>query len=189
MGGTYAPVIKGEIQGLKIGIDTDLILWEHTRKLDYKELEGEWLVGFGVGFNKGQIIRKKLKKKGNEKTLNLRVKATLYLLKDISYVKFEKELKSYLKNIQNWESKHLTKDIITESQSLLRKDKLQRALMKIKEFYRDEKVLIAMMQYSHLPTRLSKLRFNKQCNDITKDTYLLEKQKIKVDLERWIEIN
>ena len=187
--GLYAPIIKGEIEGLKIGLDSDLILWEHTQKLEYEKLQGEWLVGFGVGFNKGQTIRKKLRKKADDKTLNERVKTTLYLLEDLSYKEFETILKDNLKNVQNWESKHLTKDIITEAESLLHKDKLQRALLKIKEFYRNEKVLTAMMHYSHFPARLNKLRLNKQRDKITKNTYLLEKQKIKSDLKKWIELN
>ncbi|MEO1033562.1 MAG: hypothetical protein AAFX55_19400 [Bacteroidota bacterium] len=187
--GLYAPIIKGEIEGLKIGINTDLILREHTRNLQYEKLEGEWLIGFGVGFNKGQIIRSKLKEKAGETTLNERVKAVLYLLEDVSYDKFEIDFRTYLKNVENWESKHLSKNIIIEVKSLIKIDKLQRALMKIKEFYQKEKALTAMMQYSHFPNRLSRLRQDKQRDNITGRTYLLEKQKIKLDLERWIEIN
>ena len=187
--GSYAPIVKGEIEGLKIGLDTDLILWEHTRTLEYDKLEGEWLVGFGVGFNKGQTIRKKLAENANDKTLKKRVSSILFLLVEIPYSEFETVLLNNLENLESWGTERLTKEIVSEVESLIEQDKLQRALTQIKIFYENQKKLIALMNYSKLPSELSKLRESKQHNEINNVVYLLKKQKIKFELKRWIEIN
>ncbi|AXT59249.1 hypothetical protein D1816_02420 [Aquimarina sp. AD10] len=187
--GLYAPIVKGEIEGLKIGLDTNLILWEHTRTLEYDKLKGEWLVGFGVGFNKGQTIRKKLTENVNDKILKKRVSSILFLLAEIPYSEFETVLLNNLENLKNWESEHLTKEIVSEVESLIEQDKLQQALTQIKVFYQNQKALTALMNYSQLPNELSKLRQSKQRNEINNEVYLLEKQKIKFDLKKWIEIN
>ena|GEM_PF-3880539 len=52
-------MVEGEISGYKVGIYTDLILWEHCQALDLEKLDREYLIGFGVGFTKGQSARKR----------------------------------------------------------------------------------------------------------------------------------
>ncbi|WP_459210854.1 hypothetical protein [Aquimarina rhabdastrellae] len=189
--GLYAPIIKGEIEGFKIGLDTDLILYEHARLLEYDKLGGEWLIGFGVGFNKGQNIRKKLIKNtdGDSVILEKRIKAILFLLDETVYSQFEDMLSESLKNISSWESQKLKSNVLVEVRSLIQQDKLQQALMTIKEFYHKQKVLIALMNYSTLEKSLSSLRQRNRRNEINNEVYLLEKKKIKKYLEKWVKNN
>lgn len=58
--GKYAQIIHGEIAGLKVGIKSNDSLWKHAQQLEKESHEGEYLVGFGVGYTKGQTIRKRL---------------------------------------------------------------------------------------------------------------------------------
>lgn len=187
--GIYAPIIYGEIEGLKIGIDTDLILWEHTRNLDYDKLEGEWLIGYGVGFNKGQNLRSILLTHTTNEVIDEEINAILFLLESVSYADFEPLLLKYLENIKNWRSKKITPHVVSEVESFIARNKLQRALQVVTHFYETHRNLIALIEYSELSDKLYSIRQNKQLNKIESDDYLEQNQRVKLDLQNWIKNN
>lgn len=187
MGGYYIPLIQGEIYGFQIGLLTDLMLWEHTRKLDYSKRKGEWLVGYGVGFTKGQNIRNQIKEHSIIENLDSNTRAVLFLQKRIfNYGDFQKELNVYLKNIKNWHVSKIENNSIINANKLLLENKLQRSLDFIANYYTENFKLVTLMKFYPLQNQLSIIRMAKQKQEIDNESYLVQKQEIQSKFEKWL---
>lgn len=187
MGGYYIPLIQGEIYGFKIGLLTDFMLWEHTRKLDYTKRKGEWLVGYGVGFAKGQNIRNYIKENSKEENFEIHIKAVLFLQKQIpNYGNFKNKLDEYIKNIDNWQHSKIELTTISQANQLLLEGKLQRSLNLISDYYKSNYMLITQMSFYLLENQLSKIRVAKQKQEIDSRNYLIQKAEIETKLKNWL---
>lgn len=185
--GEYAPLIQGEIEGFKKGLSSNLILWEHIRSFDYSKHTGEWLVGYGVGFEKSQNIRQQIKNISKEETFENNIKATLFLQNRIyNYGDFHKELKIYLQNISKWNEIRIQKEAIENTKKLLSQEKLQRSLNHIYNYYKENYALVTQMHFYVLLKKLSDLRHSKQNKKITSDSYLALKLEIQNEFEDWL---
>lgn len=187
MGGYYVPLIQGEMEGFKIGLTSDLMLWEHTRRLDYSKHEGEWLVGYGFGFQIGKNIRKLVKDNSEPKNVETNTKAILFLQNRIyNYGKFHEKLQVYLENISNWNQKQLQKEVVENTKKLLSEKKLQRGLNNVYDYYKEKYALVAQMHFYTLLKKLSNLRHSKQQKKITSEAYLSIKFEIQNELDDWL---
>jgi hypothetical protein len=180
-GRRYIPLIQGEIYGLEIGIDTEMNLWEHSRKLNHEELDGNYLIGFGVGFTKAQQIRERIK----EGNLNISFEEKLDLFKFLlnkygkDYVRFTNISKEFLRNIDNWANTTIPIGIINETILLLNEKKLQRALNRIDKFNYEEFRLRLITEYEEIKLVLPNLREKNKSDEINSDKY----KEGKVELE------
>lgn len=188
MGGKYIPLIEGEIYGFEIGIDTELILWEHTRKLDYEKLEGEYLVGIGVGFTKAQQVRVCLKE--HHKNLTFEEKLTLYKFLVEKYLKdyqtFINISKDFLANIDHWKVTKTPIEVCEEVEYFLHQENLQRALDSIDKYNYEKYRLKLITEYEEIKFLLPNLRSRKQRQEIDTITYQKEKAEIKQKLQEWL---
>lgn len=186
--GEYAPIIIGEIEGLKIGLNTDLDLWQLTRNFEYGKLQGEWLVGFGVGFTKGQRFRNQIRKNASLEIFSERISAVLVFIEVNCYSIFVSSIDSYIENIDKWNCKKLTPAVLLEIQTLLESNKMQQALQTLVDYYEKNFMLIDLMKFEKIARRLKELRKQKQHKQITTIQYTDIKQQIVTDLKQWIEI-
>lgn len=187
MGGYYVPLIQGEMEGFKIGLTSDLILWEHTRRLDYSKYEGEWLVGYGFGFQIGKNIRQQVKDNSEPNIIETNIKAILFLQDRIyNYGKFHDKLKVYLQHFSNWNEFQLPKQVIKNSEYLLTQEKLQRSIDNVYHYYRENYALVAQMHFYGLLKKLTDIRHSKQQKKLTPEEYLKMKLKIKDKLKDWL---
>ncbi|NHN24326.1 hypothetical protein FIA58_001450 [Flavobacterium jejuense] len=185
--GEYIPLIKGEMEGFKIGLTSDLILWEHTKSLDYSKYHGEWLVGYGFGFQIGKNIRIQVKNNSGPKNFETNIKSILFLQNRIyNYGKFHDKLQIYLQNISNWNQILLQKETIENTKKLLSEKKLQRSLNNVYNYYKENYALVAQMHFYVLLKKLSDARHSKQQKKITSEAYLNKKFEIQNKLEDWL---
>lgn len=190
MGGMYSPLIHGEIDGLKIGIDTTtMTLWEHSKALDFNELGGEYLIGFGVGFAKAQHIREKLQVSGHNLDFEEKVRLYKYLVTTHAdnYGPFVKMSRAFLDNIDSWGNEIIPVKVREEVLSLLKEQKLQRAIDKIDQFNYEHFRMALIIKYSELKTLLPKLRERKKKNQINAQQYQILKRDIENRLIAWID--
>jgi hypothetical protein len=189
-GRKYIPLIEGEIYGFKIGIDTKINLWEHSRELNYDKLKGEYLIGIGVGFTKAQQIRELIK----EKNENLLFEEKLELFKFLidkcgdDYVEFTTLSKEFLKNIDNWGRVEIPSEIIRKTVLLVAKKRLQRALDKINKFNHEEFRLKLIIEYREINSLLPDLRTRKKRGIINTEEYQQEKIRIESKLLDWLKM-
>ncbi|WP_348799746.1 hypothetical protein [Flavobacterium adhaerens] len=186
--GQYAPIILGEIEGLKIGLDTDSDLWQLTQNLDYDKLEGEWLIGFGVGFTKSKSLRNQIRKNALPEVFSERIHAVLRFLEVKCYSVFTSSIDSYIAHIDNWNYKNLPYTVVLKTEILLESNKIQQALQTIIEYYEKNFVLIDLMNFEKIADELKKLRRNKQQKRITAIQHNDKKQQIATDLKHWIDL-
>lgn len=186
--GQYAPIILGEIEGLKIGLDTDSHLWQLTQNLDYDKLEGERLIGFGVGFTKGQRLRNQIRGNVSSEIFSERIHAVLKLLEMNCYSVFTASIDSYVAHVDNWNNKNLPYTIVLKTEALLESNKIQQALQTIIEYYEKNFVLIDLMNFEKITKQLKELRRQKQQKQITAIQYNDIKQQIATDLKHWIDL-
>ena len=187
MGGYYTPLIQGEMEGFKIGLTSDLILWEHTRSLDYSKYEGEWLVGYGFGFQLGKNIRLQVIANSEPKNLDTNIKAILFLQNRIyNYGKFHDKLQVYLQHLSNWNEIQIPKQVIENSEKFLSEKKLQRSLDNIYNYYKENYALVTQMHFYTVLKKLSDVRHSKQKKKITSETYLKMKLEIEAELKSWL---
>lgn len=186
--GEYAPIIKGEIEGLKTGLDTDLDLWQLTKNFEYEKLEGEWLVGFGVGFTKGQHLRNLIREKTSLEIFPENISAVLGFLEMNCYSVFISSIDSYIEHIDHWNYKNLTLTVVQEIQTLLESNKMQQALQTLADYYENNFMLIDLVKFEKIITLLKELRKQKQHKRITTIQYHDSKQQIVTDLKQWIDI-
>lgn len=181
MSGKYIPLIRGEIYGLEIGIDTGINLWEHSRKLNYDEIEGEYLIGIGVGFTKAQQIREILKQKETDLTFEEKVQLYKYLILKHAkrYASFKKISDNFMKHIENWGKKEIPMQIENEVYQLLKDKKIQRAIDQIYNFNYDEFRLKLITEFEEIKSMLPELREKKKKGEINSD----ESEKGKIDIE------
>lgn len=188
MSGKYIPLIRGEIYGLEIGIDTEINLWEHSRKLNYDEIEGEYLIGIGVGFTKAQQIRGILKQR--ETTLKFEEKVKLYkflILKHAKrYAGFKEISDNFIKHIENWGKTEVPKQIENEVYQLLKDKKIQRAIDRIYNFNYDEFRLKLITEFEEIKSMLPELREKKKKGKINSDESEKGKNEIENRLREWI---
>ncbi|WP_163398814.1 hypothetical protein [Flavobacterium fluviatile] len=186
--GQYAPIILGEIEGLKIGLDTDINLWELTQTFEYEKLEEEWLIGFGVGFTKGQRLRNQIRKNVSSEIFSERIHAVLKLLEMNCYSIFTASIDSYIAHIDNWNNKNLPYTVILKTEALLASNKIQQALQTIVDYYEKNFMLIDLMNFEKITRQLKELRRYKQQKRITVLQYSDIKQQIAANLKQWIDI-
>lgn len=186
--GEYAPIIKGEIEGLKTGLNTDLALWQLSQNFEYKKLEGEWLVGFGVGFTKGQRLRNQIRENASLEIFSESIRAVLGFLEMNCYSIFVSSIDSYIEHIDHWTYKNLTPTVVQEIQTLLESNKMQQALQTLVDYYKKNFMLIDLVKFEKINRRLKELRKQKQHKRITTIQYNDSKQKIVTDLKQWIDI-
>ncbi|MDR7212068.1 hypothetical protein [Flavobacterium piscis] len=186
--GEYAPIVVGEIEGLKTGLVTDLDLWYLTRDFEYEKLEGEWLVGFGVGFTKGQRLRNQIRENASLEIFSERIHAVLGFLEVNCYSIFISSIDSYIEHIDNWNYKNLTLTVVKEVQTLLESNKIQQALQTLVDYYEKNFMLIDLVKFEKIIGRLKELRKQKQHKRITTIQYNDIKQQIATDLKQWIDI-
>lgn len=184
----FIPLVEGEIQGYKTGIDTDWILWEHIRHFDYQKQEGEYWVGFGVGFTKAQQARTILLTKNkslsyNKKQLLYRHVMDLYL---DDFIRFYKYAEEYLKNIEKWGLRSIPKSVCREVDELLRLKKLQRAIETIYVFNHREHRLESIMEYQEIMKVLPTLRKLKKSGKIDSTESENRKRQLENQLRQWI---
>ena len=183
----YAPIIKGEIEGFKAALTQLLSPWEHSRKLELEEHEGEWLVGFGMGLQKGIVLKAKLTEGIATEVAEMRIACILFMLDRLSYDKFEQALSHYIDHLDSWDDLQLTEELAREVEELIHKNRLQRALEAIAVFYDKKFALNALRLFSKLPNALSGLRFQKSQNQVSPDEYTAIKEKIQADLAAWVD--
>lgn len=187
MGGYYVPLVQGEIEGFKIGITSDIMLWEHLRSLDYSKHEGEWLVGYGFGFQLGKNIRQQIKDNSIPKEFETKIKGILFLQNRIyNYGKFHDKLKVYLQHLSNWNEIQVPKQVIEKSKKLLSEKKLQRSLDNIYNHYKGNYALVTQMDFYVVLKKLSDVRHSKQKKKITSEEYLRIKLEIENELKDWL---
>ena len=149
--GKYAPIIYGEIAGLKKGVSTDLMLREHTKELDNDSLDGEYLVGFGIGFTKGQIIREKLRKTKTDLQFDIKLDLLSKFLEKNdgfpAYSEFHKKVNSYLDNQNNWDESQISENLFKSTIELIDKKLYKRALDNISDYYNDNYFLKAFLEF------------------------------------------
>jgi len=184
----YIPLIKGEIHGLKIGIDTELNLWEHSRKLNYDEIEGEYLIGIGVGFTKAQQIREILNQKKTDLTFEEKVKLYKYLILKHAkrYGEFKEISDNFVEHLDNWGKAEIPNQIEMEVYQLLNEEKIQRAIDRIYDFNYDEFRLKSIAEFEEIKSLLPELREKKKRGKINSNES--EKEKIEIEnlLREWI---
>lgn len=184
----YIPLIRGEVYGLKIGIDTELNLWEHSKKLDYDKLDKEYLIGIGVGFTKAQQIREKLKQNNENLSFENKVRYFKYFIQKHAsrYASFHKESNKFLEHIDNWDKDEIPVEVSSEVQMLLKEHKIQRAVDRIYNFNYEEYRLKSVTEFDNIKSLLPKLREQNKKGEITLERYNRGKVEIKNQLEEWI---
>jgi len=188
MSGKYIPLIQGEIYGLEIGIDSELNLWEHSRKLNYDELNGEYLIGIGVGFTKAQQIRKRLKQENEHLSFENKIKYFKYLIQKHAkkYGNFKDISNRFLENIDNWNKEEIPKEICDEVYLLLEQKKIQRAVNKIYDFNYEEFRLKSIIEYEEINSLLPQIRERKKKEEINSEESKRGKSEIANRLRKWI---
>lgn len=186
--GQYAPIIIGEIEGLKTGLDTDINLWKLVQNFEYEKLEGEWLIGFGVGFTKGQRLRNQIRKNVTLEIFSERIHAVLRFLEVNCYSVFTASIDSYIEHIDSWNCANLPDTVVQEIQTLLESNKTQQALQTVSDYYQSNFMLIDLVEFEKITRRLKKLRKQKQQKRVTAIQYNDIKQQIVTDLKHWIEL-
>ena len=187
MGGYYFPKIQGEIFGLKTGLLTDLIVCEHTCSINYPKKKEQWLLGYDIGFNKGQDIRNYIKENSKEENFEMNINAALFLQKQIpNYGNFKNELDEYLKNIDKWDKSKIELTTILNANQLLLEEKLQRSLNLISCYYKNNYRLATQMKFYLLENQLSKIRVAKQKQEIDSRSYLIQKTEIQSKFKNWL---
>lgn len=184
--GLYAPMIKGEKEGMKIGLDSDLDLWQITKGFDYEKLEGEWLLGYGVGFVKGQCLRNKIRRSTSKVTFSESIRSVLVFHEMHCYNIFVSSIDSYIEHIDNWNCKKMTCIVEQEIQALLELNKLQQALHTLADYYKNNFVLNVVFDFDRISKQLKQLRRSKQYKQISTKQYLDGKSKILIDLKHWL---
>lgn len=189
--GRYADIVLGEVAGTKVGLTSDLMLWEHSRKMNLEESGSEYLIGFGVGFTKGQGYRKQLRERlGNEPLLKDAVDALLWQLKenkDWNFQKFDNNVGIWLSNMVNWSVAELDISTYEQSREYLKKNMLQRALDIVLNYYIENHRLIAWRSYEVLHKELHKVRHRKQRGQLMDSK--AELNEISNRLAEWLEYN
>ena len=187
MGGMYFPNIAGEIEGIKNGIATDSIDWKSIHAKGYAKYNKQWLVGYGVGFEKGQNIRTQIKGLSQPETFDTNIKAILFLQNRIyNYGKFHDKLQVYLQHLSNWNEIQIPKQVIENSEKFLSEKKLQRSLDNIYNYYKENYALVTQMHFYTVLKKLSDVRHSKQKKKITSETYLKMKLEIEAELKSWL---
>lgn len=183
------PNILGEIEGLKKGIDTDLMLWEHVRKMDTKKLDAEYLVGFGVGFEKSQNIRRQIESNKSELSFEEKLELFKRVINEHvdNYLYYARWSNDLLGKIDNWGDSKLPKAIVNKSLDFLDKKLIQRAIDNIYYHYYGNQNLKAVFEFGKIKQVLIDIREQKKRQKID----VLESQKRKIELENqlreWIE--
>ena len=188
MGGKYIPLIKGEIYGLQIGIDTEMNLWEHSRKLDFEKLGGEYLIGIGVGFTKAQQIRERLRETEEDLSFEERLKLYKYLIETHGgrYGEFMEMSRHFVENVNNWGNKIMPREIAEKVFHHLKNQKIQRAVDEINTFNYENYRLELITQYKEIKNLLPKLREAKQKGQIDSIEYRKRKAEIESRLMDWV---
>ena len=188
MSGKYIPLIRGEIYGLQIGIDTELNLWEHSQKINYDEIEGEYLIGIGVGFTKAQQIRERIKLKNENLSFEDKVKYFKFLIQTHAnrYNIFEEVSNKFLENIDEWGKEEIPEEICNEVNSLLIENKIQRAIDRIYDFNYAEFRLKSIIEYEKMTILLPQLRDQKKKGEINSEESKRGKVEIENQLRNWV---
>lgn len=188
MSGKYIPLIKGEIHGFEIGVDTQLPLRDHCENLKSSKLSEEYLVGFGVGYTKAQLIRQQLKSSSDR--LNFQEKERLFKFITVKHIgkygKFQELSKKFLDNIDNWDQEEIPEKIHREVNELLKAKKTQRAIDKVYNFNYSEHRIQLIIDYEEIKSMLPKLRYQKERGEIDskgRERGLIEIEKL---LQDWL---
>lgn len=184
--GLYAPIVKGEIEGIKIGLDTELNLWQLTKHFEYEKMDGEWLLVYGVGFAKGQSLRSQIRRNTSEASFSESIRSVLVFHEMHCYNIFISSIDSYVEHIDNWNFKKMTCIVEQEIQALLELNKLQQALHTLADYYKNNFVLNAVLEFNRISKQIKQLRRSKQYKQISTKQYLDGKSTILIDLKHWL---
>lgn len=190
--GKYAQIVDGEITGLKAGLKSIDDLWKYAQELEKESHQSEYLVGFGAGYTKGQMIREDLRFISDLSFKNKLEIVIKYLGKNDLFPKFSefsKDINGYIENQNIWNNRIISNDVYATTIELLEKDLLQRALENIHKYYVNKKALKVVLEFEELKERLSGIRNKKKKNEIDLKGYLQEITRLKSDLLKWIKIN
>ena len=184
----FIPLIEGEIFGFRIGIKTDLLLWEHCQQLAMEKMDNEYLVGIGVGFTKAQSVRIQLKKKNNKLTFERKQELYEFIVNKYleEFIRFYEISNGYLDHIELWGERGIPLKICNEVDSLLGDGKIQRAIDKVNRFYTEQFRLEGLIAFQDVYTSLGKLREKKKKGEISTGEYAIKRQKIELSLRSWI---
>ncbi|WP_299189376.1 hypothetical protein [uncultured Aquimarina sp.] len=197
MGGMFHPtsmgIIDGRIIGLNNSVDiTRFIINNGLKEIkmpDHYTLPGtEYYIGFGTGYELGQIMRKLLEKDTTSKMpLSKKIDCLSFLLKKQEGCRLILSTDSFLDNIKCWDELNISKTIVNDIQSLLKENKVQRAVNKILIYLKDRFYLKASIEFYPIYEKLLNLRQKKKKN---KDFVITEElEKIKIEIQSWIRLN
>lgn len=195
-------LINGEGLGLKTGIDIEENSWEYFQNVDFNKLANEYfswcaqeeklgernayLIGFVIGFEKSRYYRRRLKL--HEDKLSFQNKITLFkhLVDKHAYGRFDVISKIFLNHINNWQNEKINKEVFENVKSLLKGERIQRAVDYLYDFYFENYCLEKMIEVDSMRIQLHELRFKKRDGKINSENYLKEKTKIQKGLTEWI---
>lgn len=190
--GEYAQIVYGEMAGLKIGIKSSDDLWKYAQELEKESHHCEYLVGFGMGYTKGQIIRENLRCTSNLSFKNKVEIVIKYLNKNDFFPKFSEfssNINGYIENQNIWNNGMISNDVYETTTELLGKGLLQRTLDNIHMYYVNRKALKIVLEFEELKERLSEIRNKKKKNGIDLISYRERIIELRNDLSKWIESN
>lgn len=189
MGGKYADIIQGEIEGLKTGINTDIKLWKYCQGLKSEDYSRDYFVGIGVGFTKAQYIRDRLREENLSMSFERKLDLFRYLLANHwnRLDKWAKLSAKFIKNINHWGDEKIPNRVVEGVNQLLRSGKTQRALDGMLSVLYEESRLELLVGFDKIRVLLPQLRGRKRRKEIDSEEYLREKIKITEKLVQWME--
>jgi hypothetical protein len=191
MGGMLPPLLLGQREAIKIGLQSELRLYDHAKTLNFEELDGNYLLGYGIGFEKGQRLREHLA--STDIDIDLDEKARLIAARhELYWLNFDKFVVTSLEfsdNQREWANFRLPPELRETSSRLLQANKLQQALDKVREFYEGERRLIALADFEEISSELKKTREGLAKGEISTDDGRHARVRIKVLLENWLKSN
>lgn len=184
MGGFYHPICQGEIEGYKCGLKSSQTIYDHVKDLDFSQKYTEYWIGFGFGYAKGKSVRELLEK-DNSCELTFEEKTDCYLYLYCRQLDCKMNLtESYLKNLTEWNKSVTPIDIVEKSVDLLNKNKIQRAIQQLFDYYKSTFQLKNLIEMDKLLQELSNLRRKKRNNNQSEEHYTPEE--IRRKLQEWL---
>ncbi len=190
--GEFAPIVYGEMAGFMKGIATDRELWKVSQKMNYSGKNGEYLIGFGVGFTNGQSVRKQLKQKSSAKLFNDNINTLKKLLDKRGiwwYGPLLQKIDAFIIDIDSWNSKNIPVEIYNETLNCINQKKTQRAVETIRSYYEKNNNLKTILEFEAIVDLLIDCRRKKRKGQIGTDESQKIKKQIEINLIEWLSCN
>jgi hypothetical protein len=187
MGGIFDPIIQGQIDGRKNGLQTDLSISLFVQKsgFDLAAFSNDYWIGFGSGYTEGQHLRNNFKKISGKLLFEEYISCCQYLFLKTQACRISPQ--HYLDNTDNWYKLEIEYTVCKKTFKFIEENKTQRALNEIFEFYKTNFRLKALKDFDILVQDLKNLRSIKK-----KDKQFNiseEKTKIICNLKEWLYIH